>query len=189
MSLESTDSPILKPLNMSPAIALSGHRPHRALVAVEKLSSLLTMRNLVAFTVTTAFATVLAGFIYYFSHLVFTKPLQVKKGSLPYAIFIGKFVKDMPAFKPLEKSEKFYFNLLSNASTPVNVISFESHAPPEEIISYYRAYFELVNFAFVRNKFDDHIMAIFRNTHDEFAVFVTTGESFNTVTIENTKYR
>jgi hypothetical protein len=186
MSFEGTSPPTLQPLNMDTAISLRSRL--RGLAIAEKLSGMLTMRNLVAFTITAVFAAVLWGFIYYFSHLVFTKPLQVKKGSLPYSFFINKFVKKIPVFKPLVHSETFYFNLISNASTPVNIIRYKSQAPPEEIISYYRAYFELVNYAFVKNKFDDHTMAIFRNTHEEFAVFATTGESFNTVTIENTKY-
>jgi len=186
MSVEVSDPPTLQPLIGTP-VSLGGHRGLKNVA--RKFSSVLTTRNLVVFTVMAVYALLMACFIYYYSHLVFTKPQQVKKGGLAYAIFISKFIKQMPAFKPLENSEKFYFNIVSNASTPVNIIHYESHAPSEEIISYYRLYFELVNYAFVRNKFDDHTMAIFRNTHEEFAVFVTSGESVNTVSIENTKLR
>jgi hypothetical protein len=185
MSFQSTNPPTLEPLNIDAAVLPQGG--HQRSKIARKLSGLLTMRNLVVFSVTAAFVGVMWGFVFYFSHLVFTKPQQVTKGSLGYSLFISKFVKQIPVFKPLENSEKFYFNIISNASTPVNIIRYESHAPSEEIVSYYRLYFELVNYAFVRNEFDDHTMAIFRNTHEEYAVFVTTGENVNTVSIENTK--
>ena len=186
MSLEGTEPPTLKPFRIASTATPGSHNGGDLAI---KLRRILTLRKLVIFVVMTAYTVLMAGFINYFSHLVFTKPQQLKSGSLAYAIFISKFIKQIPAFKPLESSEKFYFNIISNSSTPVYIIRFESHAPPEEIISYYRLYFELVNYAFVRNKFDDHTMAIFRNTHEEFAVFVTTGEGVNTVSIENTKFR
>ena len=187
MSLEGTNPPTLQPLGIDATVSMPRRfsRPNMA----EKLRGHLTMRNLMVLAVSVAFMMVMTGFVYYFTHLVFTKPQQVKKGSLPYTLFISKFVKQMPVFKPLENSEKFYFNLVSNASTPVNIIRYESHAPSEEIVSYYRLYFELVNYAFVRNKFDDHTMAIFHNTQEEFAVFVITGRDVTTVSIENTKLR
>ena len=187
MSLQGTDTHTIEPLYIGTTV-VAKKRNRRLNIAV-KLRSMLTVQNLVFVTVTTAFAAILFIFVYYYAHLVFNKPQQAKKGSLPYTIFINKFVKQMPAFKPLEASEKYYFNIIHNASIPVNILRYESHAPPEEIVSYYRLYFELVNYAYVRNKFDGHTMAIFHNTHEEFAVFVTTGEYFNIVSIENTKYK
>lgn len=152
------------------------------------LKRLLTLRNLIISSVVSVFAVVLFIFINYFTQLVFTKPLQVDQGSLAQAIFISKFVKEMPAFKPLENSQKFYFNYISSASIPTNIMSYESIAPPEEIISYYRLYFEILNYTYLKHRFDSKAIAMFRNTREEFTVFVSVGENVNTVSIENYKY-
>jgi hypothetical protein len=134
-----------------------------------------------------AFAVILFIFVSCFTRLVFTKPLQVDEGSFAQAYFISEFVKEMPAFKPLENSEKYYFNFLSNGSTPANIMRYKSNAPPEEIISYYRLYFEILNYTYVKHPFDSDAIAMFRNTREGFTVFVSVGENVNTVSIENFK--
>jgi hypothetical protein len=65
---------------------------------------------------------------------------------------------------------------------------YESIAPPEEIISYYRLYFEILNYTYVPHPFDSDALAMFRNTREGFTVFVSVGEKVNTVSIENYKY-
>ena len=152
------------------------------------LRRLMTVRNMIVFSVASAFTVILFLFINYFSQLVFTKPLQLVDGGLAQAYFISKFVKDMPAFKPLENSQTYYFNFLGNASIPVNVMRYESNAPPEEIISYYRLYFEILNYTYVKHRIDSKALAMFRNTREGFTVFVHVGENVNTVSIENYKY-
>ena len=94
----------------------------------------------------------------------------------------------MPAFKPLENSGKYYFNFISNAETPAYIMRYESHAPPEEIISYYRLYFEILNYTYLKHPFDSKAIAMFRNTREGFTVFVSIGENTNTVSIENYKF-
>ncbi len=186
MSFEITDSPVEE---SSPARLMRQNRWFIfGLKLLGFLHRLLTVRNLIVFTVVSAFAMILFFFANYFTQLMFTKPLQVDEGGLAHAYFIGKFVKDMPVFKPLENSEKFYFNFVSNASIPANIIRYESNAPPEEIISYYRLYFEILNYTYVRHRFDSKAIAMFRNTREGFTVFVSVGENVNTVSIENFKY-
>jgi hypothetical protein len=152
------------------------------------LRRLLTVRNLIVFSVASAFTVILFIFINYFTQLVFTKPLQLVDGGLAHAYFISKFVKDMPAFKPLENSQTYYSNFLGDASIPVNIMRYESNAPPEEIISYYRLYFEILNYTYVKHPFDSKALAMFHNTREGFTVFVHAGENVNTVSIENYKY-
>jgi hypothetical protein len=152
------------------------------------LSRLLTVRNLIIFSVVSAFAVILFVFTSYFAQLVFTKPKQVVEGSVAHSFFISKFVRKMPAFKPLENSKTYYFNFISDASIPAYIMRYESHAPPEEIISYYRLYFEILNYSYVKHSFDSKALAMFRNTREGFTVFVSAGENVNTVSIENYQY-
>ena len=186
MSFEITDTSVEE----SPSANLTRRKSWFVfgLKALRFLRRSLTLRNLIIFAVGSAFALLLYAFINYFTQLVFTKPLQVKEGGLAKAFLISKFVKDMPAFKPLENSQKYYFNYLSNASTPANILRYESNAPPEEIISYYRLYFEILNYTHVKHRIDSKAMAMFRNTREGFTVFVSVGENVNTVSIENFKY-
>ena len=154
-----------------------------------RFSRLLTVRNLVIVTVAALFAVILYIFTVYFAHLVFTKPKQVHEGGLAYSVFMSKFIKELPAFKPLENPPKYYFNIIGNADIPVYIVRYESHAPPEEIISYYRLYFEILNYSYVKHPFDTKALAMFRNTREGFTVFVSVGDGVNTVSIENFKYK
>lgn len=148
-----------------------------------------TWRNLVVFSVVSAFVVLMALFVSHFAHLVFTKPKQVDEGGLAHRLLISKFVREMPAFKPLENSARYYFNLINNKEIPAYIMQYESNAPPEEIISYYRLYFEILNYSHIRHRFDSKAIAMFRNTRESFTVFVSVGESFNTVSIENYKFQ
>jgi hypothetical protein len=149
------------------------------------LSRLLTVRNGIILSVVAVFALVMIFFSNYYAHLVFTKPKQVTQGSFAYHYFVNKFVKELPAFKPLENSAQYYVNVISSELIPVNIMRYESHAPPDEIISYYRLYFEILNYTYVNHPFDSEAMAMFRNMHEGFIVFVSEGENYNTVSIEN----
>lgn len=149
------------------------------------LSRLLTVRNGVTLSVVAAFALAMILFSNYYAHLVFTKPKQVAKGGFAYHYLVSKFVKDLPAFKPLENSAQYYVNVINSELIPANIMRYESHAPPEEIISYYRLYFEILNYTYVKHPFDSEAMAMFRNMHEGFIVFVSEGETYNTVSIEN----
>lgn len=186
MSLEITNPSV----EASPTVSPKRHNRWLmiGLKFLEFSSRLLTVRNLIIATVVAIFGAILLIFINYFSQLVFTKPKQAVEGSFAYDYFISDFVKDMPAFKPLENSVKYYFNVISNASIPAYIIRYESNAPPEEIVSYYSLYFEILNYTNVKHSFDSDALAMFRNTQEEFTVFVSAGENVNTVSIENIKY-
>jgi len=148
-----------------------------------------TRRNLAVLSVVSAFAVLLVLFVSHFAHLVFTKPKQVDEGGLAHRLLISKFVREMPAFKPLENSARYYFNLINNKGIPAYIMRYESNAPPEEIISYYRLYFEILNYSHIRHRFDSKAIAMFRNTREGFTVFVSVGEGVNTVSIENFKFK
>lgn len=158
---------------------------HHGLLIGTTLLRLITVRNIIIFSVAAAFTVILWVFVDYFAHLVFTKPQQVFKDSFSYSLFISEFVDELPAFKPLENSEEYYFNIISDSSVPVNIMRYQSHAPAEEIISYYRLYFEILNYTFIKQPLGSKAMAMFHNTHEGFTVFVATTENSNVVTIEN----
>ena len=191
MSLEITNPPAAVSPSAS-VIQQNQTRQNRWLMLGLKLLwaliRLMTVRNLIIFAVVSAFTLVLFFFSSAYAHLVFTKPKQVLKGSLAHHYFVSEFVKELPAFKPLENSTQYFVNVISNESTPGNIMRYESIAPPEEIISYYRLYFEILNYTFVKHSFESDAMAMFRNTRERFTVFVSVGESKNTVSIENFKY-
>ncbi|WP_455211933.1 hypothetical protein [Kaarinaea lacus] len=186
MSFEITNPPVEE----SPAVIPKAQNRWSiyGLKLLDFSSRLLTVRNAILSSVVSAFVAILFVFSSYFAHLVFTKPKQAVEGSAAYSYFISRFVKDMPAFKPLENSVTYYFNFISSASVPAYIMRYESNAPPEEIVSYYRLYFEILNYSYIKHSFESDALAMFRNTQEEFAVFVTVGETVNTVSIENFKY-
>ncbi|KPJ89136.1 MAG: hypothetical protein AMJ53_16025 [Gammaproteobacteria bacterium SG8_11] len=149
---------------------------------------LLTVRNLIIASVVSTFATILLIYVFYFVQLVFTKPKQLQEGGLAYGYFMSEFVKEMPSFKPLENSVSYYFNFINGASVPAYIMRYESNAPPDEIVSYYRLYFQILNYTYIKHSIDSDALAMFRNTREEFAVFVAEGENVNTVSIENFQY-
>lgn len=164
----------------------SGQRRRRELG--EKFLSLLTKRNFQKVVVITLVLAILWLYVSYFASLVFTKPQQVRKGSFAYTNFVRDFVKELPAFKPMEKSEKYFVNIFADGEVPVNIMRYDSEAPAEEIISYYRLYFEIVNFTYKKHSFDSDAIAIFRNTREEFSVYVESRDHWNSVSIENIRY-
>lgn len=182
MALEIIDSPVERSPSPSPI------RQNPWFIEGHKSRGWLTLRKFVMFAVAAAFGLVLLIFAGYFMRLVFTKPQQVQEGGIGYALFISKFVKELPVFKPLENSTDYYFNMFTDDTDLAYIVRYQSKASPEEIISYYRLYFEILNYTHVKHAFDSSAMAIFRNTREEFTVFVSAGEGVYTVAIENVKY-
>ncbi|WP_455205952.1 hypothetical protein [Kaarinaea lacus] len=145
----------------------------------------LTLNNAKILLTAIAFVILMLGFVWYFANLVFSKPRQALVGEFSYDWFIEDFIKDMPAFKPLETARKqYYFNLISNAKIPANIVLYESQAPVDEVVSYYRLYFEILNYSFIRHRFDSEAMAIFRNTREQYTLFVEAQDNATLVTIE-----
>jgi hypothetical protein len=188
MSLEITNPTVTATVSSSPHRTRQNRGLMFGLKLLWVLVRLLTVRNLIIFAVVSAFTVVLFIFANYFAHLVFTKPKQVSEGSLVHDYFVSEFVKELPAFKPLENSTQYFINVISNNSHPSNIMRYESVAPPEEIISYYRLYFQILNYTYVKHSFESEAMAMFRNTRQGFTVFVSVGENVNTVSLEYFKY-
>lgn len=153
-----------------------------------KILTLCTKSNFQKIVVIVAMLAIIWLYVAYFASFIFTKPQKVRIGGFAYSNFVSDFVKELPAFKPLEKSEKYFINIFADGNTPVNIMRYDSDAPVEEIISYYRLYFEIVNFTYKKHRFDSDAIAIFRNTHEEFAVYVESRDHWNSVSIENTRY-
>ena len=154
-----------------------------------KIVKLFTARNIYLIVTVLVFSLLLWAFIWYFAHLVVTNVREAKLGSFEYSFLISDFMQEMPVFKPLENSEKYFYHAISNANTPANIMQYESLAPADEIISYYRLYFEILNYSFMKHSFDSQAMAMFRNTREEFVIYVDKQTHSNKVIIENIKYQ
>lgn len=145
----------------------------------------LTPGKVKIYAVVLVFSFIAFIYIKYFFELVFSEQRHINHNSIAFSLLINELIKDLPAFKPLEDSQKKYFyQLVTDESEPVNIVTYHSPAEADEIISYYRLYFEILNYSFVNHEFDSQALAFFKNTREGFNVFVEDNGESRKVTIE-----
>jgi hypothetical protein len=144
----------------------------------------ITWKNAKISAVLAALLITIGIFIWYFSHLVFTKSRQAVEGSFEYDFFVKEIVKDTPLFKPLEGSGNYFYHVVVSESIPINTVTYRSKAPVDEIVSYYRLYYQILNFTFIKHQFDSDAMAIFQTTRERINLFVQDQGELRQVSIE-----
>ncbi len=124
------------------------------------------------------------SYVSYFLNLVFTVPLPADVAGYQYSLFVSKSIKDFPAYKPIENSNRYFYRLGHSTSGIRDSLSFKSNASVSEIISYYQIYFDIIRANPVLEDLWTESFIMYSNNTQVFYVIATDAGANRIVAIE-----